>query len=395
MALIEQEVSTERYIEIPDEVRDIYRLWRPSPLYRARRWEKALDTPAKIYYKYEGVSPAGSHKPNTAVAQAYYNKEAGVKRITTETGAGQWGSALALAAQFFGIECKVYMVRISYDQKPYRRVMIQTWGASVVASPSNETNAGRQILAKHPDSSGSLGIAISEAVEEAATREDTKYSLGSVLNHVLLHQTVIGQEVIKQLEVAGADWPDIGIGCVGGGSNFGGFAFPFLRENIVNGKKMRLIAVEPAATPSITRGVYAYDYGDTAALTPIIKMHTLGHDFMPAPIHAGGLRYHGMAAQISAAAQAGLIEARNVQQQAIFDAALSFTRAEGICPRRRRRTRCRRRCRRRWRAARAARARRLSSTCPATVTSICRRMTRTCAAIWSITSIRRKRSGRA
>ncbi|MDI9548375.1 MAG: TrpB-like pyridoxal phosphate-dependent enzyme [Chloroflexota bacterium] len=332
MALIEQEVSTERYIEIPDEVRDIYRLWRPSPLYRARRWEKALDTPAKIYYKYEGVSPAGSHKPNTAVAQAYYNKEAGVKRITTETGAGQWGSALALAAQFFGIECKVYMVRISYDQKPYRRVMIQTWGASVVASPSNETNAGRQILAKHPDSSGSLGIAISEAVEEAATREDTKYSLGSVLNHVLLHQTVIGQEVIKQLEVAGADWPDIGIGCVGGGSNFGGFAFPFLRENIVNGKKMRLIAVEPAATPSITRGVYAYDYGDTAALTPIIKMHTLGHDFMPAPIHAGGLRYHGMAAQISAAAQAGLIEARNVQQRAIFDAALSFTRAEGILP---------------------------------------------------------------
>jgi tryptophan synthase beta chain len=332
MALIEQEVSTERYIEIPDEVRDIYRLWRPSPLYRARRWEKALDTPAKIYYKYEGVSPAGSHKPNTAVAQAYYNKEAGVKRLTTETGAGQWGSALALAAQFFGIECKVYMVRISYDQKPYRRVMIQTWGASVVASPSNETNAGRQILAKDPDSSGSLGIAISEAVEEAATREDTKYSLGSVLNHVLLHQTVIGQEVIKQLEVAGADWPDIGIGCVGGGSNFAGFAFPFLRENIVNGKKMRLIAVEPAATPSITRGVYAYDYGDTAALTPIIKMHTLGHDFMPAPIHAGGLRYHGMAAQISAAAEAGLIEARNVQQRAIFDAALSFTRAEGILP---------------------------------------------------------------
>jgi len=332
MALIAQEVSTERYIEIPDEVREIYRLWRPSPLYRARRWEKALDTPAKIYYKYEGVSPAGSHKPNTAVAQAYYNKEAGVKRLTTETGAGQWGSALALACQFFGIECKVYMVRISYDQKPYRRIMMQTWGATVVASPSEQTNAGRQALAKDPNSSGSLGLAISEAVEEAATREDTNYSLGSVLNHVLLHQTVIGEETIKQLEVAGADWPDIVIGCVGGGSNFGGFAFPFLRENITGGRKARLIAVEPAAAPSITRGMYAYDYGDTAALTPIIKMHTLGHGFMPAPIHAGGLRYHGMAAQISAAAAAGLVEARNVQQRAIFDAALRFTRSEGILP---------------------------------------------------------------
>ena len=332
MALIAQEVSTERYIEIPDEVRDIYRLWRPSPLYRARRWEKALDTPAKIYYKYEGVSPAGSHKPNTAVAQAYYNKEAGVKRLTTETGAGQWGSALSLACQFFGIECKVYMVRISYDQKPYRRIMMQTWGATVVPSPSDQTNAGRQALAKDPNSSGSLGLAISEAVEEAATREDTNYSLGSVLNHVLLHQTVIGQETIKQLEVAGADWPDIVIGCVGGGSNFGGFAFPFLRENITGGRKARLIAAEPAAAPSITRGKYAYDYGDTAALTPILKMHTLGHTFMPAPIHAGGLRYHGMAAQISAAAEAGLIEARNVQQRAIFDAALRFTRTEGILP---------------------------------------------------------------
>lgn len=332
MALIAQEVSTERYIEIPDEVRDIYRLWRPSPLYRARRWEKALDTPAKIYYKYEGVSPAGSHKPNTAVAQAYYNKEAGVKRLTTETGAGQWGSALSLACQFFGIECKVYMVRISYDQKPYRRIMMQTWGATVVPSPSDQTNAGRQALAKDPNSSGSLGLAISEAVEEAATREDTNYSLGSVLNHVLLHQTVIGQETIKQLEVAGADWPDIVIGCVGGGSNFGGFAFPFLRENITGGRKARLVAAEPAAAPSITRGKYAYDYGDTAALTPILKMHTLGHTFMPAPIHAGGLRYHGMAAQISAAAEAGLIEARNVQQRAIFDAALRFTRTEGILP---------------------------------------------------------------
>ncbi len=332
MALIAQEMSTERYIEIPDEVQEIYHLWRPSPLYRAHRWEKALDTPAKIYYKYEGVSPAGSHKPNTAVAQAYYNKEAGVKRLTTETGAGQWGSALAFASALFGIECKVYMVRVSYDLKPYRRIMMHTWGASVVASPSEQTNSGRQILAKDPNSSGSLGIAISEAVEEAATREDTNYSLGSVLNHVLLHQSVIGQEVIKQLEVAGADWPDIAIGCVGGGSNFGGFAFPLLRENIVGGKQTRFIAVEPTATPSITRGMYAYDYGDTAALTPIIKMHTLGHAFMPAPIHAGGLRYHGMAAQVSAAANAGLIEARGVQQTAIFDAALHFTRTEGILP---------------------------------------------------------------
>jgi tryptophan synthase beta chain len=332
MALIAQEVSTERHIEIPDEVRDIYRLWRPTPLYRARRWEKALDTPARIYYKYEGVSPAGSHKPNTAVAQAYYNKQEGITRITTETGAGQWGSALAFACQLFGIECKVYMVRISYDQKPYRRIMMQTWGASVVASPSEETQAGRNILAQHPDSSGSLGIAISEAVEEAATRDDTKYALGSVLNHVLLHQTVIGQEVIKQLEVAGADWPDVVIGCTGGGSNFGGFAFPFVRENGVNNRKSRIVAVEPAAAPSLTRGVYAYDFGDTAAMTPMLKMHTLGHDFVPAPIHAGGLRYHGMSAQVSALKEAGLIEAVAVRQRAIFEAAMSFTRAEGILP---------------------------------------------------------------
>ncbi len=332
MALIAQEVSTERYIEIPDEVQDIYKLWRPTPLYRARRWEKALDTPARIYYKYEGVSPAGSHKPNTAVPQAYYNKQEGVTRLTTETGAGQWGSALSFACQMFGMECKVYMVRISYDQKPYRRLMMQTWGATVVASPSNETNAGRTILAAHPDSTGSLGIAISEAVEEAATRDDTNYALGSVLNHVLLHQTVIGQEVIKQLEVAGADWPDVVVACTGGGSNFGGFAFPFLRENITGGKQARIVAVEPAAAPSLTRGVYAYDYGDTAALTPMIKMHTLGHDFVPAPIHAGGLRYHGMSAQVSAIKEAGLIEAVNVKQRSIFDAALSFTRAEGILP---------------------------------------------------------------
>ncbi|OUC06627.1 tryptophan synthase subunit beta, partial [Litorilinea aerophila] len=307
-------------------------LWRPTPLYRARRWEKALDTPARIYYKYEGVSPAGSHKPNTAVPQAYYNMKEGVKRLTTETGAGQWGSALSFACQMFGIECKVYMVKISYEQKPYRKILMQTWGATVVPSPSDQTNAGRAILAADPNSTGSLGIAISEAVEEAATRDDTKYALGSVLNHVLLHQTVIGQEVIKQLEVAGADWPDVVVACTGGGSNFGGFAFPFLRENITAGKQTRIVAVEPAAAPSLTRGVYAYDFGDTASLTPLIKMHTLGHDFVPAPIHAGGLRYHGMSAQVSALKEAGLIEAVNVRQRAIFEAALSFTRAEGILP---------------------------------------------------------------
>jgi tryptophan synthase beta chain len=332
MALIAQEVSTERYIEIPDEVQDILKLWRPTPLYRAHRWEKALGTPARIYYKYEGVSPSGSHKTNTAVPQAYYNKQEGVKRISTETGAGQWGSALSFACQIFGIECKVYMVKISYEQKPYRKLLMETWGATVVPSPSNQTNAGRSILAAHPDSTGSLGIAISEAVEEAATREDTKYALGSVLNHVLLHQTIIGQEVIKQLELIGADWPDVVIGCTGGGSNFGGFAFPFLRENITNGRKARVVAVEPAAAPSLTRGVYAYDFGDTAAMTPLLKMHTLGHDFLPAPIHAGGLRYHGMSAQVSALKETRLIEAVAVKQRSIFDAALSFTRAEGILP---------------------------------------------------------------
>lgn len=332
MSLIMQEVSTERYIEIPDEVQDIYRLWRPTPLYRARRWEKALGTPAKIYYKYEGVSPAGSHKPNTAVPQAYYNMKEGVTRISTETGAGQWGSALAFACQMFGIECKVYMVKVSYEQKPYRKLLMETWGATVVASPSDQTNAGRAILAQHPNSTGSLGIAISEAVEEAATREDTKYALGSVLNHVLLHQTVIGQEVIKQLELIGADWPDLMVGCTGGGSNFGGFAFPFIRENVVSGRKTQIIAVEPAAAPSLTRGVYAYDFGDTGKMTPLLKMHTLGHDFVPAPIHAGGLRYHGMSAQVSALKDAGLIDAVSVGQREIFDAALSFTRAEGILP---------------------------------------------------------------
>ncbi len=332
MALILQEVSTDRYIEIPDEVQEIYKLWRPTPLYRAHRWEKALGTPAKIFYKYEGVSPAGSHKPNTAVPQAYYNMKEGVKRISTETGAGQWGSALAFACQTFGIECKVYMVKVSYEQKPYRKLLMQTWGATVVASPSDQTNAGRAILAADPASTGSLGIAISEAVEEAALRDDTKYALGSVLNHVLLHQTVIGQEVIKQLEVFDADWPDIIVGCAGGGSNFGGFTFPFVRENIVNGKQTRIVAVEPSAAPTLTRGVYAYDFGDTGKMTPLIKMHTLGHDFVPAPIHAGGLRYHGMSAQVSALKEAGLIEATSVRQREIFDAALSFTRAEGILP---------------------------------------------------------------
>ncbi len=332
MALIMQEVSQERYIEIPDEVQDVYRIWRPTPLIRAYEWEKALGTPAKIYYKYEGGSPSGSHKPNTAVPQAYYNMKEGVKRLATETGAGQWGSALSFACQMYGLECKVYMVRVSYEQKPYRKVMMQTWGAQVVPSPSPDTNAGRMILAQNPDSTGSLGIAISEAVEDAATREDTKYALGSVLNHVLLHQTVIGQEVIKQLEIAGADWPDVVIACTGGGSNFGGIAFPFVRENITGGKQTRIVAVEPAAAPSLTRGIYAYDYGDTAKLAPMVKMHTLGHDFVPAPIHAGGLRYHGMSAQVSALKEAGLIEAVNVQQRSIFEAALSFTKAEGILP---------------------------------------------------------------
>ncbi|MCC6168485.1 MAG: TrpB-like pyridoxal phosphate-dependent enzyme [Caldilineaceae bacterium] len=332
MALIMQEVSADRYIEIPDEVQQIYTLWRPSPLYRAHRWEQALDTPARIYYKYEGGSPAGSHKPNTAVPQAYYNKQEGVTRLSTETGAGQWGSALAFACQMFGIECKVYMVKVSYQQKPYRRALMQTWGATVIPSPSDQTNAGRSILAARPDSPGSLGIAISEAVEEAATRDDTKYALGSVLNHVLLHQTVIGQETIKQLELFGADWPDVVIACAGGGSNFGGLAFPFVRENIVGGKQARIVAVEPAAAPSLTRGVYAYDFGDTAGMAPLVKMHTLGSAFVPAPIHAGGLRYHGMSAQVSALKDAGLIEAVALKQTKIFDAALSFTKSEGILP---------------------------------------------------------------
>jgi tryptophan synthase beta chain len=330
MAVIEQEVSRERWVPIPEAVRDVYRLWRPTPLYRARRLEKALETPARIYYKYEGVSPAGSHKPNTAVAQAYYARQEGVRRLSTETGAGQWGSALALACSFFGLECKVYMVRISYEQKPYRRSMMQTWGATVVASPSEDTAVGRRIRAEYPDSLGSLGIAISEAVEDAATREDTKYSLGSVLHHVLLHQTVIGQEAQKQLERADV-YPDVVIGCVGGGSNFGGIALPFVRDKI-GGKNLRIIAVEPAACPSLTRGIFAYDFGDTGQLTPLLPMHTLGHSFVPAGIHAGGLRYHGMSPTISQLYNDGLIEARAYEQTKVFEAAVQFARAEAIIP---------------------------------------------------------------
>ena len=331
MALIAQEVSQERAIEIPEEVREVYRVWRPTPLYRAHRLERALGTPARIYYKHEGVSPAGSHKPNTAVAQAYYNRQEGVKRLTTETGAGQWGSALALACQLFGIELKVYMVKVSYFQKPYRRVLMETWGAQVVPSPSPDTAAGRRILEEDPESPGSLGIAISEAVEDAARRDDTKYSLGSVLNHVLMHQTVIGLEARAALEQVG-DYPDVVIGCVGGGSNFAGIALPFVGDRLRDGKKVRFIAVEPEASPSITRGTYTYDFGDTAATTPLIKMHTLGHTFVPPRIHAGGLRYHGMAPIIRALVEQGVVEARAVHQTAVFQAAVQFARAEGIVP---------------------------------------------------------------
>ena len=331
MALIQQEVSQERWIDIPEELQEIYKIWRPSPLVRARRWEKALNTPAKIYYKWEGVSPAGSHKPNTAVAQAYYNKKEGVKRIATETGAGQWGSALSFACNIFDLECKVYMVRVSYDQKPYRRIMMETWGAKCVASPSTDTQAGRDILAKDPNSPGSLGIAISEAVEDAAKRDDTKYSLGSVLNHVLLHQTIVGLETQKQFEKVG-EYPDVVIGCVGGGSNFGGFAMPFARDKITKHKKTRIIAVEPTACPTITRGLYRYDFGDTACTTPLLKMFTLGHNFIPAPIHAGGLRYHGMAPIVCHLHVLGLIEAVAYPQNPCFEAAISFARTEGHIP---------------------------------------------------------------
>ena len=331
MAIIMQEVSQERYMEIPEEVQAIYKLWRPSPLYRAFRLEKALGTPAKIYYKYEGVSPAGSHKPNTAVAQAYYNKKEGVKRITTETGAGQWGSALALSCNYFGIECKVYMVKVSYQQKPYRRIMMETWGGKVIPSPSQDTNAGRSILKEDPDSPGSLGIAISEAVEDAATREDTKYSLGSVLNHVILHQTVVGLETKKQLEKIGV-YPDIIVGCVGGGSNFGGLVAPFVKDKIEKKSKVQIIAVEPDACPSMTKGLYAYDFGDAVGLAPLVKMCTLGHTFVPPRIHAGGLRYHGMAPIVSHLYQLKLIEARAVAQSAVFSSAVQFARTEGILP---------------------------------------------------------------
>ena len=331
MELIKQEVSKERYIEIPDEVRKIYKMYRPSPLYRATEFEKLLDTPAKIYYKYEGVSPAGSHKPNTAIAQAFYNKMEGVKGLTTETGAGQWGSALSFACNQFGLSCEVYMVKVSYNQKPYRKIMMNTWGAKVIASPSNNTTSGKKILEEDPNSPGSLGIAISEAVERAATTEGINYSLGSVLNHVLLHQTVIGQEAIKQLEMAG-DFPDIVIAPFGGGSNFAGISFPFLRYNFQEGKKVRCIAVEPASCPKLTKGEFRYDFGDSVGLTPLIPMYTLGHTFVPAPIHAGGLRYHGAGAIISQLLKDKLIEASAVQQLECFDAGVKFAQTEGIIP---------------------------------------------------------------
>ena len=332
MALILQEVSTEPTIEIPEEIQRVYRQWRPTPLFRARRLEQVLDTPARIYYKYEGVSPAGSHKPNTAVVQAYYNREEGIRRISTETGAGQWGSSMAMACAFFGLQCDVYMVRVSYDHKPYRRALIEAYGARVVASPSQETTAGRAVLQEHPDSPGSLGIAISEAVEVAATSGGTtRYALGSVLNHVLMHQTVIGEEAIAQLEMAG-DEPDIVIGCTGGGSNFAGIAFPFLRAKLRGARDVRVIAVEPAACPSLTRGVYAYDYGDSGKLAPLVKMHTLGHSFIPPGIHAGGLRYHGMAPLVSHLHELGAIEARAEPQLRCFEAGVEFARAEGIIP---------------------------------------------------------------
>jgi tryptophan synthase beta chain len=328
MALIEQEVSAEPEIEIPEEVRETLKLWRPTPLFRARRLERELDTPAHIYYKYEGVSPAGSHKPNTAVAQAYYNREAGIRKLATETGAGQWGSALALACQMFGLECEVFMVGISYDQKPYRRAMIETWGGTVHRSPSELTEAGR---AQAEHESGSLGIAISEAVEVAASSEDTNYSLGSVLGHVCLHQTVIGSECLRQMEDAG-QYPDVVVGCVGGGSNFAGIAYPFVREKLRDERPTRFVAAEPAACPTLTRGEYRYDFGDTAGLTPLMPMFTLGHDFVPPPVHAGGLRYHGDSPSLSAMVRQGLIEAKAIAQTKAFEAAVRFARCEGIIP---------------------------------------------------------------
>ncbi len=332
MELIMQEVSPDRYIDIPEEVMEMYRLYRPTPLIRARRFEKALGTPAHIYFKYEGASPSGSHKLNTAIPQAFYNKQAGTVAMTTETGAGQWGSALSMACQFFDLDLEVYMVKASYQQKPYRRILMETFGAQCFPSPSDRTEAGRAILAQDPDSPGSFGIAISEAVEVAAKSNGAKkYSLGSVLNHVLMHQTVIGEEAIKQMDMAG-EYPDVVIGCVGGGSNFAGIAFPFLRENLVNGRETRFVAVEPTATPSLTSGLYAFDYGDTAKMAPIVKMHTLGHDFIPAPIHAGGLRYHGMAPTLSLSAMPALVDAIAIPQVEVFEAAVLFARTEGILP---------------------------------------------------------------
>ena len=330
MALIEQEMSPQRWIDIPDEVREIYKLWRPSPLFRAHRLEKALGTPAKIYYKFEGVSPVGSHKPNSAIPQAYYNKQAGIRRLATETGAGQWGSALSLACSMFGLECTIYMVKVSCTQKPYRKSMMQLWGAQVIPSPSEFTNSGRSILAHDPDCLGSLGIAISEAVEDAATHADTNYALGSVLNHVCLHQTIIGQEAQAQLKIAG-DYPDVVIACCGGGSNFAGLAFPFIADR-ASGKNVRCLAVEPASCPTLTKGVYAFDYGDTAKVAPIAMMYTLGHDFMPPGIHAGGLRYHGESPLVSQLFNAGQIEAKSYKQNSCFEGALLFARSEGIVP---------------------------------------------------------------
>jgi tryptophan synthase beta chain len=330
MGLIEQEMSPERWVPIPEPVREIYKLWRPSPLVRAHRLEKAIGTPAHIYFKYEGVSPAGSHKPNTAVPQAYFNKLGGTKRIATETGAGQWGSSMALACQMFGLQCTVYMVKVSFGQKPYRKSMMQLWGAEVLPSPSTRTNAGRAILAADPDSPGSLGIAISEAVEDAATHEDTRYALGSVLNHVCMHQTVVGLEAKEQMKMAG-EYPDVVLGCHGGGSNFAGIAFPYVADKAA-GKKVRVVAMEPTSCPTLTKGVYAFDYGDTAKMAPIVKMYTLGHDFMPPGIHAGGLRYHGASPLVSQLVNAGVVEARAVNQLACFEAAVLFARTEAIIP---------------------------------------------------------------
>jgi tryptophan synthase beta chain len=330
-SLIMQEVSTEQWIDIPGAVIDIYRLWRPAPLFRATRLEQALQTPAHIYFKYEGVSPAGSHKPNTAVPQAYYNKEAGIRRIATETGAGQWGSAMSMACSFFGLECTVYMVKASFEQKPYRRIFMETFGAEVLASPSERTNSGKGILAEHPDSTGSLGIAISEAVEDAATHDDTNYALGSVLGHVLLHQSIIGLESQKQMAIAGEP-PDVIIGCVGGGSNFAGLAYPFMAERLRGTSQTRFLATEPAACPTLTKGVFAYDYGDTAMIAPIVPMYTLGHGFVPAPVHAGGLRYHGDAPSLSLLVKEGHVEAKAYTQNSVFEAALQFAKTQGIIP---------------------------------------------------------------